>query len=139
MDSNGLLLARLQGNLFYESIDNTFTSSEIFIRRFMNSTVAKDFDNLEILNFALSNKEIYFAFEDEFGISSYGKVKYINEVLYWIGYLYRYISYIYNLTSKQVYKLIKPKELNQMYYVYHTFDIEEAIKEILEEKTYLLR
>lgn len=47
MDSNGLLLARLQGNLFYESIDNTFTSSEIFIRRFMNSTVAKDFDNLK--------------------------------------------------------------------------------------------
>lgn len=49
----------------------------------------------------------------------------------WI--LNRYSIY-YDLSSKQVYKIIKPKELNELYYVYHTFDCSQAIERILEQK-----
>ena len=48
--------------------------------------------------------------EHEFGASSYGKEKYNAEELYWIGYIYRYWCYTRELTSKQLYKIIKPKE-----------------------------
>ena len=41
MDKDGLLLCDLQGNAFELSIQLTATSSEIFMRRFMNSKVAK--------------------------------------------------------------------------------------------------
>ena len=45
MDKDGLLLCDLQGNAFELSIQLTSTSSEIFMRRFMNSKVAKMIDN----------------------------------------------------------------------------------------------
>ena len=49
MDKDGLLLCDLQGNAFELSIQLTATSSEIFMRRFMNSKVAKMMDNESIL------------------------------------------------------------------------------------------
>jgi hypothetical protein len=40
IDKDGLLLCELQANAFEMSADSTDVSSEIFIRRFMNSNVA---------------------------------------------------------------------------------------------------
>jgi len=133
-DKDGLTLCKLQGNLFEESKDKTSTSSDIFIRRFMNSSIVSEFDTLAILDDTKTNDEIFDIVEDEFGESTYGTTKYDKEPLYWMGYLYRYFSYTYELTSKQVYKIVKPTELNEMYYVYHTFDCSTAIERILEEK-----
>ncbi len=71
---------------------------------------------------------------DEFGKSSYGKEKYTEHELYWIGYLYRYWCCIQDKTSKQVYKIIKPKELRELYYPYHSLDPAQAIERILEAR-----
>ena len=54
--------------------------------------------------------------------------------MYWIGYLYRYFSITYELTSAQVYKIIKPKELRGLFLPYHTMDPSQAIERILEAK-----
>ena len=56
------------------------------------------------------------------------------EIMYWIGYIYRYWSYTYQKTSKQIYKFIKPKELRSLYYPYHSLDPAQAIERILEAK-----
>ena len=70
----------------------------------------------------------------EYGQSNYGSVKYSPEEMYWIGYIYRYFAYTYGKTSVQVYRIIKPKELRELYLPYHTMDPAQAIDRILEAK-----
>ena len=50
-DKDGLILCKMQGQVFEMSIETTSTSSEIFIRRFMQSIYPtyKDFENIDIL------------------------------------------------------------------------------------------
>lgn len=134
IDKDGLSLCTLQGNVFASSLDNAECSSKIFMRRFLNSKVAREFDSSSILDGTMTIKDIFFELEEEFGKTSYGCEKYDKEVLFWIGYIYRYFAYTYNLTSKYVYKIVKPSELNELYYVYHTFDPKVVIERILEEK-----
>jgi len=134
IDRDGLTLCKLQGELFENSIKYVNQSSSIFIRRFMNSNIARTFDSKDILNDTKPFEMIYEIIDDEFGKSEYGSKKFGSESLFWIGYIYRYFSYTYNLSSKQVYKMIKPDELNERYYVYHTFDPAFAIERMLEEK-----
>lgn len=134
IDKDGLLVCSIQGKVFLKFTYYFKCSSEIFMRRFMMSEIVKEFDSLSILDDTLTIDNVYERLEEEFGETNYGKVKYSSEVLYWIGYVYRYMSYTYDLSSKQVYKIIKPKELNELYYVYHTFDCSQAIERILEQK-----
>ena len=134
IDKDGLLLSKIQGNIFLNSLKYTSTSSEIFIRRYMNSKVVESLDSKAFLDDSLTIEDVLKDIEEEYGASNYGSNKYSKETLYWIGYIYRYMAYKYNLSSKQVYKIIKPKELNERYYVYHTYDPSLAIDNILEEK-----
>lgn len=134
IDKDGLALCNLQGGVFSFSLENTLCSSEIFMRRFMTSNISKEFDSLAILDDSLTIEGIIQKINEEFGETNYGTVKYEKEVMFWIGYIYRYFAYTYDLSSKYIYKLIKPKELNELYYVYHTFDPAVAIERILEEK-----
>ena len=100
----------------------------------MNSQVAQRMDLGGFLFEACDVNQIFQEIETEFGKSSYGKEKYSEAELYWIGYMYRYWSYTYQKTSKQVYKIIKPKELRGLYYPYHSLDPAQAIERILEAK-----
>ena len=50
INSDGLLLCELQAKAFENSIDKMESSSEIFIRRFMKSKIAKRLDNQSILD-----------------------------------------------------------------------------------------
>ena len=134
IDHDGLLLCKIQGAIFEDSLKKTNTSSEIFIRRFMLSDIAKQFDSKAYLDGTLTKDEVFELIEEEYGESNYGENKYNSEVLYWIGYLYRYFSYTYELTSKQVYRYVKPKELNGLYLAYHTLSCAQAIERILEAK-----
>ncbi|MEI3191800.1 MAG: hypothetical protein V8S36_06115, partial [Lachnospiraceae bacterium] len=61
-------------------------------------------------------------------------VKYSKNEIYWIGYIYRYFSYTYELSSVRVYKTIKPRELRELFVPYHSMDPSQAIERILEAK-----
>ena len=100
----------------------------------MNSQVAHRMDLGGFLFEACDTNQIFEEINTEFGESSYGKEKYYEAELYWIGYVYRYWSYTYQKTSKQVYKFIKPQELRSLYYQYHSLDPAQAIERILEAK-----
>ena len=67
-----------------------------------------------------------------------GTVKYTHNEMYWIGYIYRYFAITYEFTSARVYKIIKPKELRELFLPYHTLDPSQAIERILEAKGLLL-
>ena len=134
IDKDGLLLCELQATAFENSIDKMESSSEIFIRRFMRSKIAKRLDNESVLESNIQANDILQLVDEEYGVSDYGSVKYTHNEMYWIGYLYRYFSITYELTSAQVYKIIKPKELRGLFLPYHTLSPEQAIERILEAK-----
>ena len=132
IDKSGLLLCELQAKAFELSSSALSMSSEIFIRRFMNSQIAKGLDSGDILDTNIQPCDILERVEEQYGPSNYGKIKYTTDELYWIGYIYRYFSYTYEKSSLQVYKIIKPKELRQLFLPYHTMDPSQAIERILE-------
>ncbi len=134
IDKDGLLLCDMQAKAFEMSAELMDSSSEIFMRRFMNSKICKRLDNGEILDTNLQAKDLVFRVEEQYGKSNYGSVKYNKEELFWIGYIYRYFAYTHGLTSIQVYKIVKPKELRGVYLPYHTLDPAQAIERILEAK-----
>ena len=70
--------------------------------------------------------------DEQYGPTSYGKERYGREELYWLGYLYRYWAYTYEISSKQVYRQMKAADLRKLYYPYHSLDPAQAIERILE-------
>ena len=134
IDNDGLLLCEMQARAFELSAVVQDTSSEVFIRRFMNSDVAKQLDNMSVLQGNTQATDILKYIDEEYGKSEYGSVKYSPNELFWIGYIYRYYAYTYDKTSRQVYKIVKPKELRGLFLPYHTMDPAQAIDRILEAK-----
>ena len=134
ISKDGLLLCKLQAEAFEKSIDKMDTSSEIFIRRYMKSRIAKRFDNESILESNIQADDILELINEEYGISNYGSVKYTRNEMYWIGYIYRYFASTYEMSSAGVYKIVKPKELRGLFLPYHTMDPAGAIERILEAK-----
>ena len=134
IDQDGLLICELQARTFELSASAVSASSEVFIRRFMNSNTVKLLDNRIVLNTILQPNDLIRMIEEQYGVSTYGSVKYSAEELYWIGYIYRYFAYTKQKSSLQVYKIIKPKELRGLYLSYHTLDPAFAIDRILEAK-----
>ncbi len=138
MERDGLLLCELQATAFEKSVDKLDSSSEIFIRRFMKSQIAKRIDNESVLESNIQADDILELILEEYGATDYGTVKYTHNEIYWIGYIYRYFVITYELTSAQVYKIVKPKELRAVFLPYHTMDPSQAIERILEAKGMLL-
>ena len=122
ISKDGVILCSLQAETFEKSVEKMDTSSEIFIRRFMKSEIAKRFDNESILESNIQANDILELINEEYGISNYGSVKYTRNEMFWIGYIYRYFAFTYNMTSAQIYKIVKPKELRDLFLPYHTMD-----------------
>lgn len=134
IDRDGLLLCELQARAFELSVSQASVSSEILIRRFMNSQAVKLLDSGAILETNLQAGDLLKMIEEQYGKSNYGRVKYSTEEMYWIGYIYRYFAYVKHMSSIQVYKAVKPKELRGLYLPYHTLDPAQAVDRIMEAK-----
>ena len=133
MDSLGLKICSYQATLFESSIEQTDCSSKIFIRRFMNSNLAKRMDRVGFLFDSLAVSDAISEIEDQYGASTYGVEKFAAEEMHWIGYIYRYWAYVTEKSSKQIYKMIKPEQLKKLYFPYHSLDPLQAIERIMEE------
>ncbi len=136
LDFNERKLCQLQGKIFEESIDKVECSSLIFIRRFMQSNLSKKFDDYSFLVMALDINDCFYEIENEYGFSSYGKIKYSKNEMFWIGYIYRTLAIIYKLPSREVFKLFNAKDIVSYYNIYHTFDIEQAAEKMMESINY---
>ena len=104
----------------------------------MKSEIAKRFDNESVLESNIQPNDILELINEEYGISDYGSVKYKRNEIYWIGYIYRYFAFTYDISSAQFYKIVKPKELRGLFLAYHTLDPAQAIERILEAKGMLI-
>lgn len=134
LEYHELCLCRLQAKIFELSVKDTNYSSPVFIRRFMMSKYVRVFDEFDYLFMACNLEDTFDELDDEYGKSTYGKIKYSQDEMYWIGYIYRVISIKFNLTSKQIFKLFKASEIIDYYPIYHTYDIVDAASRMIEEK-----
>ena len=133
-DHDGLLLCSIQSRLFEETLEKVDCSSEVFIRRYMNSKIVNTLDSTAFLDDNATTDNIIEEIVKEYGKSEYGNNKFEKDELHWIGYIYRYFAYTYELSSSYIYKLIKPGELRSVYYPYHTMDPKMAIERLLEAR-----
>lgn len=130
-DHDGLLLAEHQGKIFEKSAD-LGTSTAVFLRRFLHSDYLKKLDRNEVVSLSLDAQEAIESIENQFGASSYGKTKLAKSALFWIGYMYRYISYTRQVSTKFVMRLFPYQQLNDVYYSFHTQDPEWCVRSLLE-------
>ena len=133
-DKECIQLAEIQADLFEKATKTLDMSSNIFFRRFMNSNIAKDFDSGAILENSVSINGIFSELEMQYGPINYGSKKYHPDVMYWCGYLYRHLCYIYEISSKQAYKLLPLDYVASTFEAYHSQSIEKAIEMLLEAK-----
>ena len=91
-DHNGLLLAEYQGKLFEKSTELD-CSTGIFLRRFLHSDLLEKLDTNQPSLVSLDVNDGINSILEQFGNTDYGKEKYSGSSMFWMGYMYRYISY----------------------------------------------
>ena len=128
MDSIRLKLCDIQGRMFERS---TAYASEDFIRDFMNSEVAEHLDSPYNKLQWMGEEYLMDELKDEKKLDTDGE-KYSLEVLYWIGYLYRYWACTRGEKSKRIYRQAPAKTMKRNYMAFHTFDPEVAIDDLIE-------
>ena len=90
IDESDLKLCKMQAEIFAQSLGKTQCSSPIFLRRFMYSQVAGRMDAGGFLFESCDINAVFEELNEEFGISTYGKEKFTESELYWMGYIYRF-------------------------------------------------
>ena len=130
-DHDGLLLAEYQGRIFEKSTELR-CSTAVFLRRFLYSDLLKKMDTNDLTSVSLDVNEGIDSIQNQFGESDYGKNKYSKSAMFWIGYMYRYLSYTRGVTTKFVMRLFPYKQLNDVYYSFHTQDPEWCVHSLLE-------
>jgi len=128
VDSIRLKLCDIQGRMFERS---TAYASEDFIRDFMNSEVAEHLDSPYNKLQWMGEEYLMDELKDEKKLDTDGE-KYSPEVLYWIGYLYRYWACTRGEKSKRIYRQAPAKTMKRNYMAFHTFDPEVAIDNLIE-------
>ena len=132
MTSIELQLCDIQGRLFKLSAQRGINSAE-FIKIFMKSATAKALDST--YNRMQWAGEEYLLEEviDEAGdrFEKQGEV-YAEELIYWIGYIYRYWHYVTGEFSNEIIKLAPVKVMKQNYARFYMMTPEE-VTEILKE------
>jgi len=131
-DLNGIRLAEYQGKLFEYSTINFAGSSSIFIRRFLHSNLLKILDQNESALLSTDIHDGLLNIDEQFGKTDYGVKKYSKSTMFWLGYLYRYISYTRQIDTRLLFKIFDYHKIADLYYTYHTQDLEWCIANLLE-------
>lgn len=132
MTSLQLQICDIQGRVFKLSADEGYASAR-FIRTFMTSEVAKALDSK--YNRMQWAGEEYLLEEladiERNRLTKEGEI-FSKDVLYWIGYLYRYWHYYTNEDSTKIYKQAPVGTMKRNYLMFHTMAPELAIENLKE-------
>lgn len=132
MDELQLKMCDIQGRLFELSADRKIDSAD-FVKIFMTSETAKALDSkynrMQWAGEEYLLEEIMSGAGDKLtaNVEIYSK-----DVLYWIGYLYRYWHYYANEDSAKIYKQASVETLKRNYMMFHTMSPEVAIEDLKE-------
>ena len=137
MDALELKLCDIQGRLF-ELFLSTDYDAENLVKAFMNSELAKNLDSeynrMQWAGEEYLLEELIATCKDKLTIKKESVSK---EVLFWMGYVYRYWHFYTKEESAKIYKQASFETMNVNYLMFHTKDVEVAIddlKEIYKQK-----
>ena len=123
-------LSDIQGRVFELSLTKNLNSVD-FIEKFMNSATCKYLDtSYDRLQWA-GEEYILENFLEEHSIKSDGK-QFDKEILFWIGYVYRYWHLLTGESSKDIYKQADAKTMNESYLGFHSLGVPMAIEDLKE-------
>lgn len=132
MDALDLKLCDIQGRLF-ELFTNTEFDAESLVRSFMNSEIAKNLDS-EYNRMQWAGEEYLL---EELVATCRNKLSTKKEstpkdVLYWMGYVYRYWHLLTREDSCKIYRQAPYETMRVNYLMFHTMAVELAIEDLKE-------
>ena len=132
MNEIQLKLCDIQGRLFELSVDRKIGSAG-FVKTFMNSETAKALDStynrMQWAGEEYLLEEVIESLEDKLSLNV---EVYSKDVIYWIGYIYRYWHYYTGESSKAIYKQASVETMKRNYLMFHTMAPEVAIEDLKE-------
>ena len=132
MNELQIKLCDIQGRLFELSAEKKIDSAA-FIKTFMMSETAKaldsDYNRMQWAGEEYLLEEILSSTGD---LLKKSREIYPDDVLYWIGYVYRYWHYYSGEDSAKIYKQAPVETMKRNYMMFHTMDPELAIDDLKE-------
>ena len=132
MDELQLKLCDIQGRLFELSAEKKLPSAS-FTKAFMTAETAKALDSrynrMQWMGEEYLLEEILSSAGD--ALSGAGEV-YQKDVLYWIGYIYRYWHYYTGESSAKILRQASAATMKRNYLMFHTMDPVVAIEDLKE-------
>ena len=132
MDELQLKLCDIQGRLFELSAVKKMPSAA-FIKAFMTSETAKELDSrynrMQWMGEEYLLEEVLSSAGDYLTVA--GEI-YQKEVLYWIGYIYRYWHYYTGESSAKILRQASAATMKRNYMIFHTIDPVIAIEDLKE-------
>ena len=133
MNELQLKMCDIQGRLFELSAERKYSSS-VFIKEFMTSPVAKSldskFNHMQWAGEEYLLDEIVSSVGTE--VFSKGGTILSKDVLYWIGYIYRYWHFYTGEDSAKIYKQAPYDIMKRNYMIFHTMAPELAVEDLKE-------
>lgn len=132
MDALELKLCDIQGRLFELSAGKKYNSA-VFIKTFMKSVTAKELDSKYNRMQWAGEEYLLEEVAETAGnrLTADGEV-FPDDVLYWIGYIYRYWHYYSGEDSAKIYKQAPVEIMRRNYRMFHTMDPVLAIEDLKE-------
>ena len=132
MDELQLKLCDIQGRMFELSARKKYDSAA-FVRAFMMSDTAKELDSrynrMQWAGEEYLLEEVETAAGDT--LTSGGEI-FPEDVLYWMGYIYRYWHYYSGENSARIYRQATAETMRRNYMIFHTMDPVLAIEDLKE-------
>ena len=132
IDELQLKLCDIQGRLFELSAEKGYGSAA-FIKAFMTSEIAKDLDSkYNRMQWAGEEYLLDEIVSANLDVSSSNGEVFSADVIYWIGYLYRYWHFYTGEDSAKIYKQAPVETMKRNYMMFHTMDPTLAIEDLKE-------
>ena len=132
MNELQLKLCDIQGRLFELSAEKEYNSAA-FIKAFMISDTAKELDS-KYNRMQWAGEE--YLLEEVASVAGESLTRngeiFSADVLYWIGYIYRYWHYYNGEDSAKIYKQAPAETMKRNYMIFHTMDPVLAIEDLKE-------
>ena len=130
MDELQLKMCDIQGRLFELSADRNLNSA-VFVKTFMKSNTAKCLDSKYNSMQWMGEEYLFEEICENAGDLSVEEGQVLpKDVLYWIGYLYRYWHYYTGESSAKIYKHAPVKTMSRNYTIFHTMEPALAIEDL---------
>lgn len=132
MDALQLKLCDIQGRLFKLFVDTDYDAKSI-VKVFMNSEIAKNLDSIyNRMQWASEEyllEELIDTCKDKLKAKKQSISK---DVMFWMGYVYRYWHFYNGEDSCKIYKQATFETMSINYLMFHTMDVEMAIDDLKE-------